>query len=427
MPIRLPALAARWLSGNLKNDQAPPACQDAKSKLPSHAIPILSPAGLLLPFKSQLSRIQALAGTTQVHFETYYQATLDRYADHCQQRPALQTSHHHQNGLLRLGLETAIAALKVRQAYLLPPGSVPEEAVLKKDLWTFAVFTLALLHGLHEPALSQTVTLYKNDSEATWNPWPGSMSANPDVTGYAVEGDGNPNTKSITATSLLLAHQVIEPKGMAWLASDQRVFSAWVGCLSGNQQVAGFMDDILAKAWASLNREGGRMRSENPETINDEEVRSPESIEASKLAHENSRAMTHEPVTIEDQLHREEPKQEEAPAAKFVEWLREGLKAGTIPCNSPNARVHVVPEGVLLVTPNIFKDFVDECGGGRWEAVQKLFIKRKEHVKTASGENFHRISHTVGGSDVILTVLLLKKTSTFFDVLQTTGKLALLR
>ena len=365
MPIQLPALIGQWLSGNLKKEEKTPACQDDRPQLPSHALPILSSAELLLPFKPLVSRIQALAGTTQAHFETYYQATLDRYADHCQQRPALQPSHRHPSGLLRLGLETAVAALKVRQAYLLPPGSVPEEAVLKKDLWTFAVFTLALLHGLHEPALNQIVTLYGKDSEARWNPWSGTMIANPDVMGYAIETEGFPKATSVPATSLLLAHQAIEPKGMAWLASDQRVFSAWVGCLSGNQQVVGILDDILGKAWVSLNREGEKIRSEKSETTNDQEVRSSKSIETRNLGQETSGAMRDESVIIEDQPNQEEPKQQqEAPASKFVEWLREGLETGTIPCNSPNARIHVVPEGVLLVTPNIFKDFVDECGGG---------------------------------------------------------------
>jgi hypothetical protein len=42
------------------------------------------------------------------------------------------------------------------------------------------------------------------------------------------------------------------------------------------------------------------------------------------------------------------------------------------------------------VLTNIFKDFTDECGGGRWDTVQKLFIKRKGHVRTASGENIHQ-------------------------------------
>ena len=61
----------------------------------------------------------------------------------------------------------------------------------------------------------------------------------------------------------------------------------------------------------------------------------------------------------------------EVPAAKFMEWLRTGIGQGRIPYNEKDARVHVVPEGVLLVTPNIFKDFTDECGGGRRDTVQK--------------------------------------------------------
>ena len=248
------------------------------------------------------------------------------------------------------------------------------------------MFTLALLHGLYEPTLSHTVTLYSNDSEVRWNPWSRTISANPDVIGYGIETEGIPNANILPAASLLLAHQVIEPNGMAWLASDQRVFSAWVGCLSGNQRIARVLDDILSKAWVSLNREGGMMRSEKPERTNDQEVLSPDSIEASNLGQENGQETADESVMIEDQPYREELKQQEAPAAKFVEWLREGLDKGTIPCNSSNARLHMVPEGVLMVTPNIFKDFVDECGGCRWETVQKLFIKRKEHVKTASGK-----------------------------------------
>lgn len=181
MPTQFTALMARWLFGKATQEKTKQPSPPPETKLPGNAIPILSSAELLLPFKPQVGRIQELAGTTQAHFETYYQATLDRYANHCQQRPALQPSHHHPDGLLRLGLETAVAALKVRQAYLLPPVAVPEEAMLKKELWTFAVFTLALLHGLHDPALSQTVTLYTKDSEATWNPWSETMNVDPDV------------------------------------------------------------------------------------------------------------------------------------------------------------------------------------------------------------------------------------------------------
>ena len=104
----------------------------------------------------------------------------------------------------------------------------------------------------------------------------------------------------------------------------------------------------------------------------------------------------------------------EVPAAKFMEWLRTGIGQGRIPYNEKDARVHVVPEGVLLVTPNIFKDFTDECGGGRWDTVQKLFIKRKVHVRTAGGENIHQYALGVGSSQTVLSGFLLKDSSLVF-------------
>ena len=104
----------------------------------------------------------------------------------------------------------------------------------------------------------------------------------------------------------------------------------------------------------------------------------------------------------------------EAPAAKFMEWLRTGIEQGRIPYNERDARVHVVPEGVLLVTPNIFKDFTEACGGGRWDTVQKLFIKRKQHVKTATGDNIHQYAIGDGPSQAVLSGFLIKDSSMVF-------------
>ena len=94
--------------------------------------------------------------------------------------------------------------------------------------------------------------------------------------------------------------------------------------------------------------------------------------------------------------------------------MKTSHRKGRIPHNEKDARVHVVPEGVLLVTPNIFKDFTDECGGGRWDTVQKLFIKRKQHVKTASGENIHQYVVGSGLSKRVLSGFLLKDLSLVF-------------
>lgn len=59
--------------------------------------------------------------------------------------------------------------------------------------------------------------------------------------------------------------------------------------------------------------------------------------------------------------------------------------------NNVNARVHTVAEGVLLVSPGIFKDFVaGHPTLNDWNAVQKRFLKLKLHRKTATGTTIHR-------------------------------------
>jgi hypothetical protein len=110
-------------------------------------------------------------------------------------------------------------------------------------------------------------------------------------------------------------------------------------------------------------------------------------------------------------------KAKEAPAAKFVEWLSTGLADGRIPYNENNANVHVVSEGVLLLVPGLFQDFVAECGGGRPDTVQQLFVKRKDHVRTADGDNVHHYVIGSGQSQTALSGFLLKDSSLAFGAI----------
>ncbi len=504
-------------------ESAPPA-----PALLSDALPLLSPGELLLRCRAKVSRIEELAGTTPAHFEHYYLETLHRFARYAQQRPASQASHSRPGGMLDLGLDTAAAALKIRQAYLLPPGAVPEEAVLKRDLWTFAVFTLALLHDLRQPAMEQTVTLFNGTATSEWNPWAGAMGDVPGVVGYRVALQRKRNTRlPPPSASLLLANLVVAPAGLVWLVSDAEAFSAWLACAAGDIATIGVLGGILGKALRSL-RSTLSAKPNEPEQSLPIEIGQAEAFSSPLDRHEDmplhermlaalrnlvdsgellfngmdakgwrkgDDVWLESPVIADvlrakllqeghgdtpsnnqnviDLLHRQgiltpcdgkavwnvtihdgnaermvaalriaacriwqdlelapvefagtlEPvrnlpeggQNKEAPAAKFVEWLRTGIAEGRIPCNERNARVHVVPEGVLLVTPNLFKDFVGECGGGRWETVQQLFVKRRDHVRTPNGENIHHYVAWAGPSQIALSGFLLKDPSLVFD------------
>jgi integrating conjugative element relaxase (TIGR03760 family) len=218
--------------------------------LPPGALPILSARDLLRARREAVHRIEELAGTTGPHFERYYLSDLARFAAWAQQLPASEAHHHaYPGGLLDHGLEVAVAALRLRRGYLLPPGAPPEEAVLKKDLWTYAVFTLALLHDAAKPAVDQIVTVHGADHTSwPWTPWTGSLGDDPRAIGYEVAFRRQRDYQAHQQASLLLASRLLAPEGLAWLASDPEVFGAWLAYAAGDTGQAGVFADLLAKA-----------------------------------------------------------------------------------------------------------------------------------------------------------------------------------
>ena len=84
---------------------------------------------------------------------------------------------------------------------------------------------------------------------------------------------------------------------------------------------------------------------------------------------------------------------------QFLTWLKDGITSGRLVLNARNARVHVTTEGLLLVSPAIFKDF-----SAHRAETQKRFQKRKLHKKTEEGTNIWMFSviraqaqHTING------------------------------
>lgn len=74
----------------------------------------------------------------------------------------------------------------------------------------------------------------------------------------------------------------------------------------------------------------------------------------------------------------------------FLQWLRDGAASGKLEINTKNARIHRIPEGLILVSPAAFQDFVTQSETPlEWKNVQTRVRKLALHRKTASGENFH--------------------------------------
>jgi hypothetical protein len=88
-------------------------------------------------------------------------------------------------------------------------------------------------------------------------------------------------------------------------------------------------------------------------------------------------------------------------AKHFITWIKEGLQERKIQVNNSKALVHVVKEGVLIVTPIAFKKFIwdnklNTSGGNINKQMTRIqdrlkttMEKKKLHRRTKSGLNIH--------------------------------------
>ncbi|MES9866165.1 MAG: DNA-binding domain-containing protein [Candidatus Thiodiazotropha sp. LLP2] len=73
-------------------------------------------------------------------------------------------------------------------------------------------------------------------------------------------------------------------------------------------------------------------------------------------------------------------------AKSFCTWLTKGVKTGKLEINNAKAMVHTVPEGLLIVSPRIFRVFAQSVGAD-YKKVQNKFQRLKINKKTEQGQN----------------------------------------
>ncbi len=104
------------------------------------------------------------------------------------------------------------------------------------------------------------------------------------------------------------------------------------------------------------------------------------------------------------------------PADAFFAWLRNGIQSGEIKTNRPKARVHVVGEGVALMTPGIFQDYASAQINGRtdWASIQKKVLKKNWHVRDVQGLNVIKYQVEGGKKSATINVILFNDESLVF-------------
>ena len=74
----------------------------------------------------------------------------------------------------------------------------------------------------------------------------------------------------------------------------------------------------------------------------------------------------------------------------FKEWLVSGLNHKSMQTNTSDAMVHILKEGLFLVSPAIFKEYGKQSGAN-WQDAQREFQREKLQLKNENEENWFEV------------------------------------
>ncbi|HHK4245117.1 TPA: MobH family relaxase [Pseudomonas aeruginosa] len=188
-----------------------------------------------------LEHIWQRTSLSRKQFASLYLTPLQRYAELVQQFPASESHHHaYPGGMLDHGLEIVAYALKLRQSYLLPTGTTPEDQVVQAEAWTAATAYAALLHDIGKVAVDLHV---EYDDGSHWHPWHGPL-ARP----YRFRYRQDREYRLHSAATSLLYRQVLDGELLDWLSTFPPLWSALLYVLAGQYEHAGTLGELVVQA-----------------------------------------------------------------------------------------------------------------------------------------------------------------------------------
>lgn len=285
-------------------------------------------------------------------------------------------------GQLHRGLTTALRALERRRGQILPRGAAPEVIGAQAHRWTYAVFVAALLRDVARVNEGFRVWIKKDtDQPYAWDPAVASMRAC-GAHRYVVEF--SPNEMRSEPADPALAFQLFEHCVPAlvqdWLKEDPALIVELRACLSGHADPAGAIGALVVRE--------APIRASNMAPALGQAPR----VQALVVAASAPPPPAVVSVNLQEFLEDVKPC-ESTLARQFIEWLSQGVLCGNLAVTTPDALVHMVMEGLLLVSPRIFREFAkqqvagSEPGGDAAKRVQREVLREGWHLRAERGVN----------------------------------------
>jgi hypothetical protein len=245
-------------------------------------------------------------------------------------------------------LRLALRALSIRRDRILPPNAPPERVGELAHRWSYAVLLAALLRKGEAAVAGTPASRYECIVPELGRVWIGQDRE----------------------ASAALAEVLSDRCGQ-----DNPILAILTEALSGNSDASAPVDRAR---WH-------QHRSDiDPKAVSGTE-RVPALSASGALATHASQASLSEP-----------------PLPELFGWLRDGLVGGSIEFNTRTALVHHVPEGLLLVSPSIFRSFLawqgaDANSQEALKLLQRSVLKAGWHLVGADGASVLGYAWTKNG------------------------------
>jgi hypothetical protein len=398
---------------------------EKRTELNSGYYPVHSAAPLLEPHRAIISTMRQYFGVPGDIWKSVHESLLMNYARRVQLLP-ISEDEPEPGGLLKLSLESANHAMKIRRGYMLPNGAASERISEQTEIWNFAAFSAALLRNIEKPASEATISLinHKGD-ESAWSLVHGDI---PFDESYHAKFNPQQPVQQSEPAPLLVAEQIIPQIAIEWLASYPDVNKIWRLTLSGQYVEAGTFGEIIrqidhnahpvAVSMNSERRDESHNPGNSPQASFSSESEIPQADYQNTILPQGMGNIQIRPDTSEANEHQNQSEPGKEAAEEFIKWLCQQINNKTIGINEPTSYLLVVAEGLLLVSPAIFEHYLQNKEHIELKMLQSGFFSLGIHKPLAHKhrEPVWRYRYKGKNSDRVIRGILIPDPLTAFDL-----------
>jgi len=334
---------------------------------------------LVLP--ATFDKLKRLVNQSEEHYQYYYYQTLERVAEWVQSLPSYKNkTYNNIGGFIDLAVTRAYVVMSKYRQQIPIHKYTPDKMPTKLSLWSYALFTASIFYNIGYIATNFYISTCNAHGRHAkhWNPIQNSMLKENSHFSFSFM---NTNHDALASRyTLLFAKHLMPPEGISWIASDTEIMDYWLAILQDDERGSGFFATQIMTAEEHLLLQAPEILV-SLDIPNREQMQELQDIDRlNKYLQSHSEDSTY--LQSNDAHTIPVSNNPDAPndliqdiANKFEIWLRNGIKKNTFSISGPDSMLHILSNGELLLTSQIYQEFCKQNSqlGVTWQQIANAF------------------------------------------------------